>query len=455
MSAMPYSEDAEIMVLGAAMKSADFMFDVLEMTQKEDFYKAAHQKIYEAISEIKSKGMNADLTTVQLMLEKSGNLALVGGASYIESMISKVVSPTNAKGYIKIVQEKAALRSLIISSDKIGKMATEQQMDVGDILETAEAEILEIGSSRHKDGLQHIGDTLNVCLEAIRDKKATKGDIGLKTGFIDLDTKLGTIEASDLVILAARPAMGKTSFAINIALNVAKRKREAFSDAKNEDERKENNKGIIIFSLEMSKKQLADRMLSIEGRVPAGKIKEADLGTEDFEKLADAIDILSPTNIYIDDSSGHRLNELKNKCRQVKNKQGLELIIVDYLQLMDLGGRQESRQIEISKLSRNFKLLAKEMDCPIIVLSQLSRAVESRKGNKPQLSDLRESGAIEQDADIVMFLYREEVYDPETERQGICDVIISKHRHGEIGEVELNWNGAYTSFHNRERESDF
>ena len=340
-------------------------------------------------------------------------------------------SAKNAVGYAKIVAEKAQLRRLIKAADEIREKSFEESEDAGYILDFAEQNIFEIAQKRQKNDYSHIKDVIMENVEMIDKAAGSDGDVtGIPSGFTEIDKITGGFQRSDLIILAARPAMGKSSFALNIALNAAKR----------------GSKGIIIFNLEMPKDQLGQRLLSMESNIELSNIRKGKIEINDWQKINIAADILSKTSITIDDTPGITVMEMKNKCRRMKAEYGLDLVIVDYLQLMTSEGRSESRQQEISKLSRYLKLLAREMDCPVLVLSQLSRAPELRNDHRPMLSDLRESGSIEQDADMVIFLYRDDYYNEESEKPNVCEVIIAKHRNGETARRDLTWVERYTKF---------
>lgn len=361
---------------------------------------------------------------------------MVGGRVYVATLSSEVPSLANAKDYAKIVAEKAILRSLIQTADGIASKGYEGKEDTLDILEYAEKGIFEIAQSKQHKDMAPISEILMTNLNEITARMAHKGGVtGVTSGLIDLDKKLSGFQKSDMIVLAARPSMGKTAFALNVALNAALK----------------GNAKVLIFSLEMSKEQLSQRILSMESRVESQKMSTGDVDTADWDKIATALDSLDKADIVIDDTPGIKMMEIKNKCRRMKAENGLDMIILDYLQLMEGEKRSDNRQQEITGLSRGMKLLAREMDCPIIVLSQLSRAPDQRENHRPVLSDLRESGAIEQDADVVLFLYRDEVYHEDTEKPGVCEVIVAKHRNGPIGTVDVGWQSKFTRFVNLQR----
>lgn len=428
----PHNDEAEKSVLGAAMLSKDALLDIMDAVKPRDFYSEMHKEIFTCIRDLYSRSLPIDTLTVSEELKKRNSLEMVGGRAYIASLASGVPSTANAGQYAKIVAEKAVLRRLIDTSSDIIEQSYKEKMEADVVLDYAERGIFEIAQARETKEVAPLKDVLIRNIEIIDEISSRDGDVvGITTGFKDLDAKTSGLQRSDLIILAARPAMGKTAFALNIAQQAALK----------------GNANVLIFSLEMSKEQLGQRLLAMESRIEIQKLKTGDLNRKDWDDLNIALDKLSEAKIFIDDTPGISMMAIKNKCRRVKVEHGLDLIVLDYLQLMTYEGRADSRQQEISALSRNLKLLAREMDCPVIVLSQLSRAVEQRAEHIPQLSDLRESGSIEQDADIVMFLYRDDYYTKEkSEKPGVCDVIIAKHRSGPTGTVELTWLEKYTRF---------
>lgn len=432
----PHNLEAEKSVIGAAMLSKDALFDVLEEVTASDFYSKAHKEIFEVITDLQRNNTPVDVLTVAEELKKRNTLEVVGGRGYIATLSSEVPALSNAKDYAKIVAEKSALRALITTADNIASKSYEGKEDTLDILDYAEKGIFEIAQSKQHKDMASISEILMTNLSEIAERMEHQGGVtGVTSGLIDVDKKLSGFQKSDMIVLAARPSMGKTAFALNVALNAALK-----GKAK-----------VLIFSLEMSKEQLGQRLLSMESRVESQKMSTGDIDAADWDKMATALDSLGKGDIIIDDTPGIKMMEIKNKCRRMKAEMGLDMIILDYLQLMEGEKRSDNRQQEITGLSRGMKLLAREMDCPIIVLSQLSRAPDQRENHRPVLSDLRESGAIEQDADVVLFLYRDEVYHEDTEKPGICEVIIAKHRNGPIGTVELGWQNKFTRFVNLQR----
>ena len=431
----PHSADAERSVLGAVMLNKDALFDVLEILTPDDFYSDINKEIFDAARELNRRSEPVDILTVSEELKSRKKLEMVGGRSFVASLAADVPSTANAQSYARIIKEKAVLRKLITVSSDIVDKSYNSKTEASKVLDFAEQGIFDIAKLTQKKDYTQLKDVFWTIMDEIDEMSRNQGGLrGLTTGFKDLDAKTSGLQRSDLIIVAARPSMGKTAFVLNVAQQSAIKAKA----------------NVLIFSLEMSREQLGQRLLSIESNVELSKIKSGDLSRDDWESLNIGIDRLANTNIYIDDTPGISSLEMKNKCRRLKAEKGLDLIIVDYLQLMTSDGRSEGRQQEVSTLSRQLKQLAREMDCPTIVLSQLSRAVEQRQDHKPQLSDLRESGAIEQDADVVMFLYRDEYYNPEsTEKPNTCEIIIAKQRNGPTGSVDLTWLGKYTKFADR------
>ena len=429
----PHSNEAERSVLGACLLSKDALYDSMERIRPADFYNKNHGEIFEAMMNLEKAGRPVDALTVSEELAKRNSLEIVGGRAYVAELASDVPSALNAGDYARIIAEKAEMRRLISAAGDILERGYSDEMDARDILEYAEHSIFEIAKDRQKKDLQSIRDVLETNIKIINERAEHKGQLmGVPTGMTDLDKMTDGLQKSDLIILAARPSMGKTAFALCAARNAAVA-----------------GKKVAVFSLEMPRTQLSQRLIAMEARIDASRLRSGDLEPDDWKKMSAAVDTLGQAPIFIDDSSGITVPEIKNKCRRLQAEQGLDLIIVDYLQLMSIGGRVESRQLEVSTLSREFKQLARELDCPVMLLSQLSRAPETRSDHRPVLSDLRESGAIEQDADVVLFLYRDERYNEETETPGECEVIVAKHRNGEIGTVRVIWQGRYTRFANK------
>lgn len=436
----PHSDEAEKSVLGAILLDKEALFDVMEILKDEDFYSGAHKEIFMVAGDLFRRNEPVDTLTVTEELRKRKSLEMVGGRAYVAFLSTAVPSSANAASYARIISEKAILRRLISVASDIIEKSYQEKIDPEVILDQAERSIFEIAQAKQKKDFEPLKNILWKNIQTIDEMAQKEGNLtGLTTGFVDLDEKTSGLQRSDLIILAARPAMGKTAFALNVAQQAAIR-----SGAK-----------VLIFSLEMAREQLGQRMLSMESRVEMQKLRTGNVDRTDWDNIHLALDKLSQADIFIDDTPGVSIMEIRNKCRRLKAEKGLDLVVIDYLQLMASDGRSESRQQEVSAISRFLKLLAREMDCPVIVLSQLSRAVESRTPKTPQLSDLRESGSIEQDADIVVFLYRDEYYNPDTtERPNVCDVIIAKQRSGSTGTVELTWLGKYTRFADKSRISE-
>jgi replicative DNA helicase len=437
----PHSDDAEKSVLGALMLDKDALFNVMEILKAEDFYSDAHKEIYRAAEELHRSNEPVDTLTVSDELKRRKSLDMTGGRGYIAALSTMVPATANAAQYARIVAEKAVLRRLIGASSEIMEESYRDSRDMREILDDAERRIFAIAqASQHKD-YSRINEVLYGNYKHIHEIANLKGLTGLTTGFADLDKRTSGLQKSDMIVVAARPGMGKTAFALNIAHKAALR-----VGAK-----------VLIFSLEMSKEQLVYRFLSLESHVEITRLRDGKLNDDEWERIDEAMDVLQKTAIFIDDTPGIPVMEIKNKARRLKAEHGLDLIIVDYLQLMSEGGRVENRNQEISVISRMLKQLAREMECPVIVLSQLSREVEKRKDKLPIMSDLRDSGAIEQDADLIIFLHREDYYAdgsdaPDATQSNVCKTIIAKHRNGETGVVDLSWVGRYTKFADRARE---
>lgn len=431
----PHNLEAEQSVLGAMILDKDAIVDASEILQADEFYKEAHREIFTAIVALFNRNEPVDLVTLSHELESKGVLESLGGMAYLSDLTTAGIITTNAQYYAKIISEKSMVRRLIKASSKIIEKGYDfEEADM--LLDLAETQIFDIAQKKSRDGFSKIDEILMVTFDKIEELYHNKGvTTGLSTGFIDLDNKTSGFQKSDMILIAARPSMGKTAFAINICQNAALR----------------SNASVAIFSLEMSKDQLVQRMLSAEAHIPIQDLRNGRLQDEDWTRLASAMGPLSQAKIFIDDTPGITVTEMRAKCRRLKMEHGLELIMIDYLQLMSGGGQQESRQQEISMISRSLKSLAREMDCPVIALSQLSRAPELRADHRPILSDLRESGAIEQDADLVMFLYRDEYYHQDSEKKNIGELIIAKQRNGETGNLELAWIGQFTKFANLEK----
>ncbi len=433
----PHSVESEQSILGSIILDKDAIITVEETINPSDFYKEAHKIIYESMLKLNSNNEPIDLITLIEELRKEGHLDNVGGISYLTSLSTIVPTTSNVKYYANIVKEKSVMRQLIKASNEIINLGYDASTDVQEILDQAEKNIFDISQEKSGDDIQPINLVLQDTFDMIERLCTQKSDVtGITTGFTDLNKKINGLQRTDLILLAARPAMGKTAFSLNLVQNAALK----------------GNASVAVFSLEMSKEQLVQRMLSAQSNVELSKIKTGSLGESDWPRIIDAMAVLSEANIFIDDTPGIKISEIRSKCRRLKIEKGLDLILIDYLQLMEGEGKNENRQQEIAKISRSLKILAKELDCPVVALSQLSRSPELRKDHRPILSDLRESGSIEQDADIVMFLYRDEYYHDDSEKKNIGEVIIAKNRHGETGNVELVWFGQVQKFADKVRE---
>ena len=429
----PYDEQAEASVLGAMLLDKSAITTAVEIIHAEDFYYDSHKAIFEGILSLYNKNEPADMITLSDFLKKNGQLEAVGGYTYLGRLTSGAGAVSNTEAYANIIKEKSTLRALIRAGSEIVEDSYRDDDEVGAIIEKAEKSIFDITQDNQRNGLMNMGEVMVTTFDVMQQRSENKGGLtGLTTGFIDLDRKTSGMQKADLVLLAARPSMGKTALMVNISTNAALKA----------------NATVAMFSLEMSRNQLSQRILSSLSHVDLMKIISGDLTTEEWTKVIETMTYMNEMGIYIDDTAGITPLEVKAKCRRLKAEKGLDLVVIDYLQLMEVGGRAESRQQEISAISRQLKGIAKELDVPVIALSQLSRAPEMRADHRPILSDLRESGAIEQDADIVMFLYRDEYYNPDTEKQGLGELIIAKHRNGPTGTVELLFKGEYTKFVN-------
>ena len=436
----PHDEDAEQAVLGSMLTDNDAVMAAVEVLKEDAFYREDNKIIYQAILNLYSKSEPIDIITLKDELESMGKFVQVGGFEYLASLPDKVPTTANVQKYIKIVEEKSVLRNLIKTANEIIELGYNPTEDVEDIMDGAEKKIFDIMQSKNTKSYTPIKDVLVESFTNLEKLYNQKQHVtGVPTQFYDLDDKTAGLHGSELILVAARPAMGKTAFALNIATNAALRA----------------NVPVAIFSLEMSKDQLVNRMLCSEAMVDSNKVRTGKLDEEDWTKLAEAIGPLSEAGVYIDDTPGISVMEIRTKCRKLKMEKNIGLVVIDYLQLISGSNKRNgSREQEISEISRSLKVLAKELNVPVIALSQLSRAVEQRDDHRPMLSDLRESGAIEQDADIVMFLYRDDYYNKESAEKDIAEVIIAKQRGGSTGTVKLYWMGNYTKFVNIERRFD-
>lgn len=433
----PNNVEAEKAVIGAMMLDSDAIMVCSEILTAGEFYQQQYGIIFDALVEMYRDGIGADLVTIQNKLREKEVTPELYSVEYLGELLASVPTSANVKFYAEIVHEKAVLRRLIKVTEQVTRECYMDSQPLEDILEDTEKSVFDVIQQRGGSEFESIRDVVLRTLDSIEKAAKQKGNItGLETGFRDLDAKTAGLQKSDLILIAARPAMGKTAFVLNIAEYVALH----------------SNSTIALFSLEMSKEQLVKRMLAMNSMVDSQKIRTGDLEDDDWDKLVGSVRKIGNSNLVIDDTSGITASELRSKCRKLKIEQGLDLVIIDYLQLMTGAGKRksDSRQQEISDISRSLKVMARELDVPVIALSQLSRAVESRPDKRPMLSDLRESGAIEQDADIVMFIYRDEYYNPDSEKKGVAEVIVAKQRSGPTGPVELAWLSQYTKFGNLE-----
>src|SRR6184192_11429 len=434
---LPHNLEAERSVLGAILLHNDAFNLAAEVIDSIDLFRLAHQRIFDKMVKLAERGDAIDLVTLKEELGRSGQLEEVGGPAYITALVDGVPRSTNVEHYARIIKEKATLRNLIYAATKIVSAAYEAEEEADIILDQAEHAIFAIADDKVRDGFVSLKDLAQASFETIEKLHARKELItGVPTGFTDLDEMTSGLQPSDLVIVAARPSMGKTSLVLNMAQHVGTR----------------TDMTVGIFSLEMSKEQLFLRMLTGEARIDAHRLRGGFLGDRDWGKLSQAIGTLSEAKIFVDDTPSIGLLEMRAKCRRLASEHGLHLVIVDYIQLMQGRGRFENRTLELASISRSLKWLAKELHVPLVVLSQLSRAPESRSDHRPQLSDLRESGALEQDADVVAFIYREEQYSRTEENAGIAELIISKQRNGPTGLVKLAFLKEFTRFENMWRE---
>ena len=439
----PHNIEAEQSVIGAVFLDPETFSTASELLMPEDFFRAGHQRIFSAMVQLADKGEPIDLVTVTSFLHNRKELDEAGGVSYLSDVAGSVPTAANIGYYSKIVEEKAMLRRLIRTATDIVTSGFEREDEVDEVLNEAEKSILEVSSRQNAGAFKSIKDVLIEVYDDIEQLHHQSGDItGIASGFRDLDRITSGFQPNDLIIVAARPSVGKTAFALNVAQNVAV----------NTDE------NVAIFSLEMGAEQLVSRMLCAEGNIDSQRLRSGQLQADDWSKLTMAMGSLSNAGIYIDDSPGIRVAEIRSKCRRLKQEHGLGMILIDYLQLIQgSANSKENRQQEVSEISRSLKALARELNVPLIALSQLSRGVESRQDKRPMMSDLRESGSIEQDADIVGFLYRDDYYDTESEKQNIIEIIISKQRNGPVGSVELAFVKEYNKFvdlDHRYQESD-
>ena len=438
---MPHSVEAEQSVVGAMLMDKDAILAASEIICGDDFYQNAYGVIFDSMVELFNEGKPVDLITLQERLKEKEVPPEISSLEFVRDLVAAVPTSANVRYYAQIVSDKAVMRKLIKMNDELSNICYAGNEPLESVLEKTEKSVFQLLQNRNAGEYVPIKQIVMNALEKVEKASKSKGTVtGIPTGFIDLDYKLSGLQPSDLVLVAARPSMGKTAFVLNIAQYVAFKK----------------DKCTAIFSLEMSKEQLVNRLFSLESQVDAQALRTGNMKDSDWEKLIEAAGIIGQSNLIIDDTPSISISELRSKCRKYKMEHGLDLIIIDYLQLMSgsVGGRSESRQQEISDISRSLKALARELNVPVIALSQLSRAVEQRPDKRPMLSDLRESGAIEQDADVVMFIYRDEYYNKDSEYKKQAEIIIAKQRNGPVGTVHLAWLGEYTKFANLSRQEN-
>ena len=436
---MPHSIEAEQSVVGAMLMDKDAITTSSEIISGNDFYQSAYGVIFDSMVELYNEGKPVDLITLQERLREKDVPEEIASLEFVRDLMTMVTTSANVKYYAQIVADKSVMRKLIRLNEEIANTCYAGKESLEAVLEKTEKSIFELLQRRNTGEFVPIKQVVLNALERIEKASRSKGTVtGIPTGFIDLDYKLSGLQPSDLVLIAARPSMGKTAFVLNIAQYIAFKK----------------ERGVAVFSLEMSKEQLVNRLFSLESQVDAQSIRTGNMKDSDWDKLIEGAGIIGRSRLIIDDTPGISISELRSKCRKYKLEHELDVVIIDYLQLMtgSVGKSQESRQQEISEISRSLKGLARELNVPVVALSQLSRAVESRPDKRPMLSDLRESGAIEQDADVVMFIYRDEYYNKDSEFKRQAEIIIAKQRNGPVGTVNLAWLGEYTKFANLSRQ---
>ena len=438
---MPHSIEAEQSVVGAMLMDKDAITTAGEIISGDDFYQASYGVIFDSMIELFNEGKPVDLLTLQERLKEKDVPAEIASLEFVRDLVTAVPTSANVKYYAQIVADKSLMRKMIKLNESIENMCYAGKESVESIMEQTEKSMFQLLQRRTTGDYVPIKQVVLNALDKIEKASKSKGTVtGIPTGFIDLDYKLSGFQPSDFILIAARPSMGKTAFVLNIAQYMAFKK----------------NKAVAIFSLEMSKEQLVNRLFSLESQVDAQSLRTGNMKDSDWEKLIEGAGIIGQSKLIIDDTPGISISELRSKCRKYKLEHGLDIIIIDYLQLMtgSVGRSSESRQQEVSDISRQLKGLARELNVPVVSLSQLSRAVESRPDKRPMLSDLRESGAIEQDADVVMFIYRDEYYNKDSEFKKQAEIIIAKQRNGPVGTVNLAWLGEYTKFANLSRQED-
>lgn len=437
---LPHSEEAEQSVIGSMIIDREAIVVASEIVNPEDFYNRSYGTLFETMIELNDEGSPVDLVTLQNRLKEKDVPPEVCSLEFVRDLITSVPTSANIKYYANIVAEKATLRKLIRLNEEIANTCYAGKESLEFILEDTEKRVFQLVQKRNTGDFVPIRQVVMNAMEKIETAAKNNGSVtGIPTGFRDLDYRTAGMQPSDLVLIAARPSMGKTAFVLNIAQHVAFKQ----------------NKSVAIFSLEMSKEQLVNRMFSLESSVDAQKLRVGQLNDQEWERLIESAGVIGRSNLIIDDTPGISISELRSKCRKFKLEHNLSMIIIDYLQLMSGSGRSDSRQQEISDISRSLKSVARELSVPVLALSQLSRAVEQRPDHRPMLSDLRESGAIEQDADVVMFIYRDDYYNHDTDKKGVSEIIIAKQRNGPIGTIELAWLPEYTKFANLEHSRPY
>lgn len=433
---LPHSLEAEQSVIGSMLMDREAIMVASELISGDDFYNKQYGTLFETMVELNDQGSPVDIVTLQNRLREKEVPPEVSSLEFIGELIRAVPTSANIKYYANIVAEKSTLRKLIRLNEEIANTCYAGKESLEFILEDTEKRVFQLVQKRNTGDFVPIRQVVMNAMDKIESASRNKGAVtGIPTGFIDLDYRTAGMQPSDLILIAARPSMGKTAFVLNIAQHVAFKQ----------------NKTVAIFSLEMSKEQLVNRMFSLESRVDAQHLRTGQLNDQEWEKLIESAGVIGRSNLIIDDTPGISISELRSKCRKFKLEHNLSMIIIDYLQLMTGSGRSDSRQQEISDISRSLKAVARELSVPVLALSQLSRAVEQRPDHRPMLSDLRESGAIEQDADVVMFIYRDDYYNHDTEKKDVAEIIIAKQRNGPIGTVELAWLPMYTKFANLQK----
>ncbi len=430
---LPYSQDAELAVIGSALTNAHSVAESAEIVRPSDFYFYQNREIYEAILELFNENAAIDFITVSNRLSLKDKLEAVGGITYLRNAATNVPTTRHVTYYSNIIKDKATLRALIQRAGAISDMAYSEADKVERVVDRAEQLIFDVSSSRESGEILPVSEIFMGSYRELVENSMNEGGItGISSGFSELDRRTGGLHPGELILVAGRPGMGKSSFAVNIAEEVSIR----------------NKKTVALFNLEMPREQIVNRILCSQAMVNLNKIRTGEMTGEDWEKIGAIVDRVASAPMYIDDTASITVAEIRAKCRRLKHTQNLQLVVIDYLQLMQASGRNDNRQQEIAEISRSLKILAKELSVPVIALSQLSRASESRSDKRPMLSDLRESGAIEQDADIVMFLYRDDYYNKDTDEKNIAECIIAKNRSGETGSFKVGWRGEYTKFSN-------